>query len=234
MQAEERRQGSALTQGQYGFEGTVIRHLVQPGGQRGDRRACGYGPEGQVGPQRRPDPGDQAGGGERAPAQVEEVVLQPHLGHPAAVPGHSGADPRGGLMSMRGFPEEVHRYLLGTMLNADGEDHLRLRRLVSRAFTARRISELRPRVEQITDELLSELPGRAEDGVVDLIEHLASPLSITVICELVGIPEADRGKWLEWGPTWCRANHEHLLREQLTLTQRLRRDALQGFLTPET
>nr|AAT45264.1 cytochrome P450 monooxygenase CYP107Z6 [Streptomyces sp. I-1525] len=103
------------------------------------------------------------------------------------------------LLEQMGLPEHLRVYLLGSILNSDAPDHTRLRRLVSRAFTARKITGLRPRVEQIADELLARLPEHAEDGVVDLIQHFAYPLPITVICELVGIPEADRPQWRAWG-----------------------------------
>ncbi|MEU5210314.1 cytochrome P450 [Streptomyces sp. NPDC020742] len=100
---------------------------------------------------------------------------------------------------MLGIPEHLHGYLLNSILNYDAPDHTRLRRLVSRAFTARKITDLRPRVAQITAELLDRLPEHAEDGVVDLIEHFAYPLPITVICELVGIAAEDRPQWRSWG-----------------------------------
>jgi cytochrome P450 len=110
-----------------------------------------------------------------------------------------GRSPRDRMMDMMGFPEHLRVYLAGSILNNDAPDHTRLRRLVSRAFTARKITALRPRVEQIADELLARLPEHAEDGVVDLIQHFTYPLPITVICELVGIPEADRPLWRKWG-----------------------------------
>ncbi|GAU67861.1 putative cytochrome P450 [Streptomyces sp. NBRC 110611] len=103
------------------------------------------------------------------------------------------------FMEQLGLPEHLRPYLTGSILNKDALDHTRLRRLVSRAFTARKITDLRPRVEQITDELLARLPEHAEDGVVDLIQHFAYPLPITVICELVGIAEEDRPQWRKWG-----------------------------------
>jgi cytochrome P450 len=81
------------------------------------------------------------------------------------------------------------------MLSADPPDHTRLRRLVSGAFTARRVEALRPRIEQITDELLDAISGRDR---VDLIEALAFPLPIQVICELLGIPVADRDSFRTW------------------------------------
>jgi len=81
------------------------------------------------------------------------------------------------------------------MLNADPPDHTRLRRLVTKAFTRRRIEELRPRVQQITDELLDTLVSR---GQADLIEEFAVPLPITVICELFGVPAEDRYDLRTW------------------------------------
>jgi cytochrome P450 len=53
------------------------------------------------------------------------------------------------------------RYALDSILDADDADHLRLRKLVSRTFTARRVSELRPRVEEITEDLLDRLVATA-------------------------------------------------------------------------
>ncbi|MGW5263944.1 cytochrome P450 family protein [Microbispora sp. NPDC004025] len=121
------------------------------------------------------------------------------VNNPASVPGADVGNIREALIEARGIPPEYAVYLLDSILDSDGDDHLRLRRLVSRAFTARRVAELRPRVEEITEDLLDRLPGHAEDGVADLIEHFAYPLPITVICELVGIPEEDRPRWREWG-----------------------------------
>ncbi|WP_449063393.1 cytochrome P450 family protein [Planomonospora algeriensis] len=118
---------------------------------------------------------------------------------PAHVPGQDVENIREQVIRARGIPPEYARYVLDSILDADGEDHIRLRRLVSRAFTARRVAELRPRVAEIAEDLLDRLPGTAEDGVVDLIEHFAYPLPITVICELVGIPQEDRPRWREWG-----------------------------------
>jgi cytochrome P450 len=81
------------------------------------------------------------------------------------------------------------------MLNTDPPDHERLRRLVAAAFTTRRVELLRPRIEQITDDLLAAMDGRDE---VDLIDAFAFPLPVTVICELLGIPVADRDKFRSW------------------------------------
>jgi cytochrome P450 len=81
------------------------------------------------------------------------------------------------------------------MLNADPPDHGRLRRLVSKVFTAQRVRQLVPKVEQITEDLLDELPVMSQ---VDLIEHFAFPLPNTVVCDLLGAPPADRAHVREW------------------------------------
>ena len=75
------------------------------------------------------------------------------------------------------------------MLHADPPDHTRLRRLVQKAFTPRRAA-LRPRAEEIAAGLLEELAAACDD--VDLLDAYARPFPITVLCELLGIPAADR------------------------------------------
>lgn len=70
------------------------------------------------------------------------------------------------------------------------EAHARLRRMVSRAFTARRVAALRPRIAEITHGLIDGLV--AHGGPADLVERLALPLPTAVICEMLGIPQADR------------------------------------------
>jgi cytochrome P450/ubiquinone/menaquinone biosynthesis C-methylase UbiE len=94
-----------------------------------------------------------------------------------------------------GISPEYVEYSQASMLSLDGLDHRRVRTLVSRAFTPRRVSELRPRVEEITARLLDRLQKVAVDGVVDLNRHLATPLPITVIAELVGVPEDERDRF---------------------------------------
>ncbi|MGY2060689.1 cytochrome P450 family protein, partial [Nocardia gipuzkoensis] len=81
------------------------------------------------------------------------------------------------------------------MLNSDPPDHTRLRKLVNKAFTPRQVAVLRPRIEQITTELLDEMQGHE---VVDLLQAFAIPLPVTVICELLGVPVADRVAFQGW------------------------------------
>ncbi|MEU7156832.1 cytochrome P450 family protein [Streptomyces chrestomyceticus] len=143
---------------------------------------------------------------------VREVMRdQRFVNNPTLVPGiGADKDPRARLIELFGIPEDLTPYLADTILTSDPPDHTRLRRLVSRAFTARRIQDLRPRVEQITDALLERLPDHAEDGVVDLVEHFAYPLPITVICELVGIDEEDRTLWRRFGADLASLNPKRI------------------------
>ena len=81
------------------------------------------------------------------------------------------------------------------MLNRDGEDHRRLRRLVTKAFTPRMVEQLRPRIQAIADELLDAVEGR---GAMDLSAEYAFPLPITVIAEMLGVPIADQDRFRTW------------------------------------
>ncbi|MEV1085612.1 cytochrome P450 [Streptomyces sp. NPDC050211] len=80
------------------------------------------------------------------------------------------------------------------MVTAYGEDHTRLRRLVAAAFTPRRVAALRPRVEQITQDLLDHLARLPQGKPVDLRQEYAHPLPAQVLAELFGIPEEHRGR----------------------------------------
>lgn len=81
------------------------------------------------------------------------------------------------------------------MLRSDPPAHTRLRRLVGKAFTPRRIEQLRPRVQEMTDELAARILPRGE---ADLISEFAFPLALGVIMELLGLPEGDRDQFREW------------------------------------
>jgi cytochrome P450 len=86
-------------------------------------------------------------------------------------------------------PLEAH------MLNSDPPKHDRLRQLVSRAFAARRVELLRPRITAITAGLLDNVSIRCE---VDLLASVAIPLAMSVICEVLGVPVVDRDQLLAW------------------------------------
>jgi cytochrome P450 RapN len=82
------------------------------------------------------------------------------------------------------------------LLTMDPPDHSRLRKLVAKAFTMRRIEMLRPRAQEVVDGLLDDI--EAQGPPADLVEGLALPLPITMICELLGVPYEDRDKFRAW------------------------------------
>jgi cytochrome P450 len=97
----------------------------------------------------------------------------------------------GGDVVAEGLPGPA---LARHMLAVDPPDHTRLRRLVSGAFTPNRIEGLRTHVEDIVDALLDDVAHHSDDGPVDLVAAFAFPLPFTVICELLGVDEADRDR----------------------------------------
>src|SRR4051794_31503750 len=95
------------------------------------------------------------------------------------------------------MPAEAGEIGVKTLLFLDPPDHTRLRRLVSKAFTPRRIEQLREHVGEIFDDLLKDVrPGEP----FDVISTLASPLPLIVICELMGVPLEDRHQFEDWSP----------------------------------
>ena len=92
------------------------------------------------------------------------------------------------------------RVIRAGMLDLEPPDHTRLRRLVSRAFTPRTVVGLRATVERVTDGLLDQVVGA---GPFDLMAQLAEPLPVTVIAEMLGIPEADRPLLRPWSADIC-------------------------------
>ncbi|MDA3646774.1 cytochrome P450 [Saccharopolyspora indica] len=84
----------------------------------------------------------------------------------------------------------------GQLLATDPPEHTRLRKLVAKVFTARRIEQLRPHVEEVSDRLLDRLAEQAPP--VDLIQHFTAALPIEIICEILGVPDQDRDRFQEW------------------------------------
>jgi cytochrome P450 len=119
------------------------------------------------------------------------------------VSSHAGAtailrDPRFGHANTGAISPDIEnetiiRQLTQTMLLLDPPAHTRMRGLVAKAFTARRMEALRPRIEVIVDELLDKVAG---DGGMDVIADFAHKLPVTVICDMLGIPESDRAPFL--------------------------------------
>jgi cytochrome P450 len=88
-------------------------------------------------------------------------------------------------------------YFSYSILESNDPDHRRVRSLVSSAFTPRRIASFEPDIARLTDRLLDALAETAEreGGTVDFMEHFAFSLPVTVICEMLGVPEADRPRF---------------------------------------
>ena len=84
--------------------------------------------------------------------------------------------------------EPVYRSMSLWMLQMDPPDHTRLRGLVVKAFTARRVEAMRPRIQAIVDQTLNRVELRGE---MDLIADFALRLPVAVICDMLGIPEED-------------------------------------------
>ncbi|MET9143546.1 cytochrome P450 [Streptomyces sp. NPDC004042] len=94
-----------------------------------------------------------------------------------------------------GIPGERKAELMTHLLNIDPPDHTRLRRLVSKAFTPRRVAEFAPRVQELADGLIASFAGR---GTADLIHEFAFPLPIYAICDLLGVPREDQDDFRDW------------------------------------
>ncbi len=96
-------------------------------------------------------------------------------------------------LARKGRPTDLSRIIGPSMLNTDPPHHRKLRALVSQAFTPRRIDALRPAVEQTARDMVAALPNDT-----DVIEGLAFPLPLAVICDLLGVPAADREQLHHW------------------------------------
>jgi cytochrome P450 len=110
------------------------------------------------------------------------------------------ADPRlskntAAFFADRPSGRQLHPAVSQNMLASDPPRHTRLRKLVTKAFTTGAVAPLRPFISMLTDSLLDQWPVR---GQTDLVAGLAVPLPVTVICELLGVPEADRPAVQRW------------------------------------
>ncbi|KOU84369.1 MULTISPECIES: cytochrome P450 family protein [Streptomyces] len=127
-------------------------------------------------------------GGERAWLVVGHQEAREALSHPALSKNWLGSEL---------FEVAQVNAVATNMLDSDPPHHTRLRRLVAREFTSRRVESLRPRVQQITDGLLDAMDAVPERRG-DLIRAFAVPLPMTLICELLGVPNLDRARFRYW------------------------------------
>lgn len=96
---------------------------------------------------------------------------------------------------------QVDQMMNNHMLNRDGEDHRRLRSIVSKAFTPKVIQSMRPRIEKIAQDLLDKV---IPSGKMELVSQYAFPLPITVIAELLGIPLDNQNQFRIWSNAFVR------------------------------
>ena len=117
-------------------------------------------------------------------AAVQSVLREPGWSND-----HRKATGYAEYQAERGIPEVAGELLSKVLVFMDAPDHTRLRGLVSKAFTPRSVERLRPRIGELTEELLAPL---RDAGRFDVISDFAFPLPVTVICELLGVPAEDR------------------------------------------
>ncbi|GGO36660.1 cytochrome P450 [Streptomyces lasiicapitis] len=92
------------------------------------------------------------------------------------------------MIAAYGLPAEYAQYL-GILVLADGEEHARVRNLLVRSFTARRVNALRPQLEKVTEDLYTALKAKGE---ADLVGEFGYAIAATAICELMGVDAADQ------------------------------------------
>ena len=132
---------------------------------------------------------------------VREILSNPDVRSGVEV--GNGAGPLGRLGAWAAQTTPIGPLSPPSLLVTEPPDHTRMRKLVTRVFTVKAVQGLRERTEQIADELLDALADRAraqpDARPVDLIETYCALLPVTVIAEILGVPEADRSKVLEFG-----------------------------------
>ncbi|GAB7183827.1 cytochrome P450 [Kitasatospora sp. Ki12] len=140
----------------------------------------------------------------RAISPVLQVPMGDDAGTATVVTGYAAArraftaslsKDTGAYFADRPSGRSLHPAVSRTMLATDPPEHTRLRRLVTKAFTPARVDGLRPYIRTLAEQLV----GMWEPGTeVDLVEELAAPLPVTVICQLLGVPPADRPSIRTW------------------------------------
>ena len=130
-------------------------------------------------------------------------------------------------LSLAAAEPPLYRLLTQHMLNADAATHARLRGLVNKAFTARMVDQLTPRIEQIAHTLLDRaVPQRH----LDVIEDFALPLAIDVIGELLGMGERDHHRLRAWSRVLVAPSASHIRNEAKTAKLRRVMEDFVGYL----
>jgi len=110
----------------------------------------------------------------------------------------------------RGHLANFDRIESGSLLEREPPAHTRLRTLVNRAFVSRSVERLRPRISTLANELVDALPAGEP---FDLLPSFATPIPLTVICELLGVPVARADDLLSWSHAMCEMYVPHRSRE---------------------
>jgi cytochrome P450 len=108
----------------------------------------------------------------------------------------------GNVAGLQWWMPGIVRALANSMLSMDDPDHKRLRDIVDEAFRRRAVLDMEPHIQALGDELAGEL--FAEGSPADLVERFARKLPLSVICELLGLPLADRPKFVAWAAGFTR------------------------------
>jgi cytochrome P450 len=111
-------------------------------------------------------------------AAVNQVLRDPGFGQAEPVSLHSRGD--------------ALQLMNRSILRANPPEHGRMRSLIAKVFTPRRVADLRPAIEAAVDDLLDQFTEASDGGPVDFMDRIAFPLPVTVICELLGVSPADR------------------------------------------
>ncbi|MEO3862683.1 cytochrome P450 [Acrocarpospora sp. B8E8] len=99
------------------------------------------------------------------------------------------------LMGAEAAPDDAKYRVVRTLLTNDPPSHSRFRKLVARAFTARRIKELEPKIRGVVDDLIDAFPA---DGQIDFVRDFAKPLPLIVIADFLGVPRSDLDVFEKW------------------------------------
>jgi cytochrome P450 len=111
----------------------------------------------------------------------------------------------GALAGLRWWMPASIATISSNMLTMDEPDHTRLRQIVDEAFRRRAVLEMEPRIRELADGLAANLFAQA--STADLVQRYARTLPLSVICELLGLPQADRPQFIAWANSMAQSSH---------------------------
>ncbi len=111
----------------------------------------------------------------------------------------------GALAGLRWWMPASLATIASNMLTMDEPDHTRLRQIVDEAFRRRAVFEMEPRIRELADALAANLFAQA--STADLVQSYARILPLSVICELLGLPQADRPQFIAWANSMAQSSH---------------------------